>query len=120
MKRLTNKEEEVMAMFWERGEMFVNELLALYPDPKPHFNTVSTIVRSLEADGFLDHKAYGKTYQYFPIVTQEEYGKNRINGAVDKYFGRSYLDVVSSFIKEEKLSAEELRDLISQIEGHNN
>ena len=73
MKKLTRKEEEIMNLFWDKGAMFVKELLELYEEPKPHFNTLSTMVRTLEANGFLNHKAYGNSYQYFPVVTREEY-----------------------------------------------
>ena len=64
MKKLTRKEEEIMNLFWDKGAMFVKELLELYDEPKPHFNTLSTMVRTLEANGFVSHKAYGNSYQY--------------------------------------------------------
>ena len=72
MKRLTAREEEIMAFFWEKGPMFVKQLLDYYEEPKPHFNTLSTIVRGLEEKGFLQHHTFGNTYQYFAAVTQEE------------------------------------------------
>ena len=73
--KLSEKKEVIMNHFWDKGELFVRELRELYPDPKPHFNTLSTQVRELESDGFLDHKTYGPTYQYFPIVTRDEYSR---------------------------------------------
>lgn len=116
MKKLTKKEEEIMNLFWEKGAMFVKELLELYDQPKPHFNTLSTMVRTLEANGFLDHKAFGNSYQYFPIITREEYAGSTFKGIVSNYFNNSYLSAVSSLVKEEKITIEELKELIDQIE----
>ena len=116
MKKLTNKEKEIMDLYWQYGPMFVRELQEHYDEPRPHFNTLSTIVRILEREGYLDHKQYGNTYQYFPVVSEEEYGRNSIAGVIKNYFNDSYLSAVSSFVKEEKISLEELKDLIEQIE----
>ena len=117
MKKLTNKEKEIMDLYWQHGPMFVRELLELYAEPRPHFNTLSTIVRILEREGFLGHKKYGNTYQYYPLITEAEYGRTSMAGIVKNYFGDSYLSAVSSFVKEEKISLEELRELISEIES---
>ena len=73
MKGLTSKEEEIMNYFWHKGPLFVKELLDFYDEPKPHFNTLSTIVRGLEEKGYVSHKAYGKTYQYFAVVSEESF-----------------------------------------------
>lgn len=116
MKKLTKKEEQIMAAFWDKGKMFVKELRELYPEPKPHFNTLSTQVRTLETEGFLAHTAYGATYQYYPVVSKEEYSRFSLGGVVDKCFGNSYLGLVSALVKEEKISVEELQQLIEQIE----
>jgi predicted transcriptional regulator len=75
------------------------------------------MVRILEKNGFLDHKQYGNTYQYFPIVTEKEYGRSSIAGVIKNYFNDSYLNAVSSFVKEEKISVEELKELIKEIEN---
>ena len=117
MKRLTNKEKEIMYLYWQHGPMFVRELLEHYAEPRPHFNTLSTMVRILEKNGYLDHKQYGNTYQYFPIVTEKEYGRSSIAGVIKNYFNDSYLSAVSSFVKEEKISVEELKELIFEIEN---
>ena len=116
MKRLTTKEKEIMDLYWEHGPMFVKELLEYYDEPPPHFNTLSTTVRILEKKGFLDHKQYGTTYQYYPTVTEKEYGRSSLAGVIKNYFGDSYLSAVSSFVKEEKISVDELKELIEQIE----
>lgn len=116
MKQLTAKEEEIMGHFWEKGALFVKDLLDYYDDPKPHFNTLSTIVRGLEEKGFLNHNSYGKTYQYYPVVSAGEYRKQTLKEVVSKYFNNSYLGVVSSLIQEEDISLEELRELLYQVE----
>ena len=116
MRRLTNKEEIIMNHFWERGALFVRELRELYPEPKPHFSTLSTQVRTLQEDGFIDHRAYGPTYQYYAKITREEYKQRSLIGLIDKYFDNSYLSAVSALVKEEKISVEELKELIDIIE----
>lgn len=116
MKKLTKKEEEIMNLFWDKGAMFVRELQELYAEPKPHFNTLSTMVRTLETNGYVSHKAYGNSYQYFPIVSREEYAGRSFKGIISNYFNNSYLSAVSSLVKEEKITIEELKALIDQIE----
>ena len=100
-----------MTRFWERGALFVKELQELYAEPKPHFNTLSTMVRGLEAKGFLSHRAYGNTYQYYPLVTEEQFRSGTLRGVISKY-----LNAVSTLVREEKISVEELRELIERIE----
>jgi predicted transcriptional regulator len=116
MKKLTNKEKEIMDLYWQHGPMFVRELQALYDEPRPHFNTLSTIVRILEREGYLGHKQFGNTYQYYPLISEAEYGRRSIAGIIKNYFDDSYLSAVSSFVKEEKISIEDLRELINKIE----
>ena len=108
-----------MRHFWARGEMFVRELRELYPEPRPHFNTLSTMVRALEAKGYLGHNAYGTSFRYYPLVCEEEFGGKTIVGAVSRYFENSYLTAVSALVKEEKISIDELKELIAQIESQN-
>ena len=116
MEKITKKEEEVMNLFWEHGPMFVRDLVELYPDPKPHFNTVSTMVRALESKGYVDHKSFGPTYQYFAAVSRDEFGKQTLRGIIGKYFQNSYRSAVSALVSEEDISVDELKELISQIE----
>ncbi len=111
MKKITTKEEEIMNFFWDNGALFVKQILELYPAPKPHYNTVSTMVRALEEKGLLSYHPYGNTYQYYPVITKEEYNKKSLHNLIDKYFGNSYKRVVSSFIEEEDLSLDDLREL---------
>ncbi len=104
-----------MNMFWQHGAMFVREAVELYAEPRPHVNTVSTMVRTLETKGFLAHKAYGNTFQYYPVVTVDEFSHNTLSGIVGKYFNDSYRKAVSTLVKEEKISVGELEELIEQI-----
>ena len=120
VKELTIKEEEVMNLFWEEGPLFVKQLVEKYPDPKPHFNTLSTYVRSLEEKGYLSHDALGSTYRYFPVITEEQYRTGNLKNVVKKYFDNSYLRVVSSLIKEENITVEEIRKLLEEVEKTNN
>ena len=110
MKRLTTKEEEIMRIFWEHGPMFVRELLSFYDEPKPHYNTVSTLVRGLEEKGF------GNTYQYYALISEKEYKSSALKEVVSQYYNNSYINVVSSFIEEEGMSVDELKALIEYIE----
>ena len=116
MKGLTAKEEEIMGFFWEKGPLFVKELLAFYSDPKPHFNTLSTIVRGLEEKGYLSHEAFGNTYRYFAVVSNEEFRSRTLKGVISKYFNNSYLSAVSSLVKKEEISVDELKKLIQEVE----
>lgn len=120
MKSLSPKEEEVMRYFWENNSLFVKQLVEMYPEPKPHFNTLSTYVRMLEEKGFLSHETLGTTYRYFTVITEEEYRNKTLNNVVKKYFDNSYLSVVSSLIKEENISVDEVRKLLDEVERLNN
>ena len=116
MKGLTAKEEEIMGFFWEKGPLYVKELLSFYNDPKPHFNTLSTIVRGLEEKGYLSHEAFGNTYRYFAIVSNDEFRSRTLKGVISKYFNNSYLSAISSLVKKEEISVDELKQLIQEVE----
>ncbi|GHV39947.1 transcriptional regulator [Bacteroidia bacterium] len=115
MKKLTQKEEEIMSYFWTRGPMFVRDLLDLQEEPKPHYNTLSTIVRVLEEKGYIGYKSYGNTYQYHALISEDDYRRSTLDNVVKRYFDSSYTRVVSTLIKEEKLSVDELQELIQMI-----
>jgi predicted transcriptional regulator len=117
MQKLTNKEEEIMQILWKLEKAFVKEVMAEITDDQPHYNTLSTIVRNLEEKGYVSHTAYGNTHQYYPIVPIEIYRKRFMNTAIDTYFNSSYKNMVSFFAKEEKISAEELREILAMIEN---
>ncbi len=117
MKPLTKREEEIMERYWEKGGMHIRELQALYDDPKPHVNTLSTLVHILEDKGFLAHKAVtAKSYKYFPVLSRDDYRRGSLKNVVDKFFGKSYLGVVSALVKDEDVSLDDLRELIKKVE----
>lgn len=116
MQKLTNKEEEIMHILWKLKRAFVKDIMEEIVEDKPHYNTLSTIVRNLEEKGYVGYNAYGKTHQYFPIVPIEEYRKAFMNTAITYYFNSSYKNLVSYFAEEEKISAEELREILALIE----
>jgi BlaI family penicillinase repressor len=116
MQKLTNKEEEIMQILWKLKKAFVKDILAEIAEDQPHYNTLSTIVRNLEEKGYVAHNAYGNTHQYYPVVKIEDYRKEFMSNAINNYFGSSYKNMVSFFAKEEKISAEELREILALIE----
>lgn len=120
MEKLTNKEEELMQVLWKLKKAFVKEVVAELPEPKPHYNTVSTVIRKMEEKGFIKHETFGNTHRYYPAVSIETYRKGYFSNAIDNYFENSYKNVVSFFAKEEKISTDELREIIKLIEEKNN
>lgn len=116
MQKLTNKEEEIMHILWNLKKAFVKDVLAEIDEDKPHYNTLSTIIRNLEDKGYVSHTAYGNTHQYYPIVTKEAYRKEFMNTAIENYFNNSYKNMVSFFAEEQKISAKELREILDLIE----
>jgi len=117
MQKLTNKEEEIMHILWTLKKAFVKDVLAEIKEDKPHYNTLSTIIRNLEDKGYVGYTAYGKTHQYFPVISKEFYRKRFMNSAIDSYFNSSYKNVVSFFANEEKISIDELKEIIKLIEN---
>ena len=116
MSRLTAKEEEIMSFFWDKGALFVKQIHESYPEPRPHYNTLSTIVRGLEEKGFVGYTAYGNTHQYYALVSQEGYRRHTLKNVVARYFDNSYRRAVSALIEEEALTIEELKALINNVE----
>ncbi|TYB80327.1 BlaI/MecI/CopY family transcriptional regulator [Bizionia saleffrena] len=117
MQKLTNKEEEIMHILWALEKAFVKEVLAEIKDEKPHYNTLSTIIRNLEEKEYVAYNAYGKTHQYYPIISKEAYKKRFMTTAIENYFNSSYKNMVSFFAKEEKISVDELKEIIDLIEN---
>lgn len=120
MERLTKKEEEAMKVLWKARKGFIKDLIELYPAPKPLYTTLSSVIRILEEKGYVDHKSYGKNYEYFPLIKKEDYKKQFMNDIVNDYFGSSYKNVVSFFVNENNLSADDLKKLINIIEKGKN
>jgi BlaI family transcriptional regulator, penicillinase repressor len=115
MKKLTRKEEELMKILWKLEKAFVKDIIEKYPDPKPHYNTISSLVRLLQDKGVVGYNQYGNTYQYYPLVSKEEYRKSFMKQIVSDYFDNSYKNAVAFFVKEKGLSATELEELIKMI-----
>ena len=115
MKELTRAEEQLMHILWDLGKGFVKDILEHLPEPKPAYNTVSTIVRILEKKGFVSHKAYGKTHEYYPLITKEEYTKAYMKNFVKNYFSNSFQEMVSFFTRDKNMSLTELEDIQKMI-----
>ena len=110
-KELTKAEEQIMQILWDKKKAFVNDLLEVFSEPKPAYNTVSTFIRILEKKGFVSHKAYGNTFQYFPLVSKKAYTKLTFQTLLNGYFSNSFQQMVSFFAKEEKLSISEMEEI---------
>lgn len=104
-----------MQILWELEKGMVHDLLEKFPEPKPAYNTVSTIIRILEQKGFAGHKAYGRTHEYFPLVSKKDYAKSSFRGFMANYFGNSYKSLASFFASEERLGLKELEEIHKAI-----
>ena len=113
---LTEKEEEIMMLLWEHGPMFVRQMVEYYSDPKPHVNTISTLVRILEQKGYVGHEAVGGSHRYHAIAAMEDFRRKTFGELIRNYFGNSYMGAVSALVEEEKISVDELKKLIEQVE----
>jgi predicted transcriptional regulator len=117
LKELTKAEDQVMQILWKLEHAFVKDIIEELPEPKPAYNTVSTIVRILETKGFVDHKAFGKTHEYFPIVSKEKYTKFYLNNLLKGYFNGSFQNLVSFFARENKMDVKSLEKLLEEIKN---
>lgn len=108
---LTKAEEQIMQILWKQEKAFVKEIIEDFGEPKPAYNTVSTIVRILEKKKFVSYHSFGKTHQYYPIIEKSDYKKNSLRKMLDGYFNQSYKNLVSFFSKEEDLSIEEMEEI---------
>lgn len=113
---LTEKEMAVMKILWTHGSLFVREMLEFYSEPKPHFNTVSTTVRILEEKGHIGHEVIGASHRYYAISRQEQFRERSFRDLVANFFNNSYKSAVSALVEEEKISVEELRQIIDIVE----
>lgn len=117
MKEITKAQEEILRTLWEVGEGVVTDVIDKLPEPKPAYNTVSTVIKVLEKKGYVSHKVYGKTHVYYPIVSRDEYARNTIKISFNELFDNSLNQVVSFFVKEDKVSLKELEELKNFIEA---
>lgn len=116
---LTEKEAQIMNFLWDRGPLFVREMVELYPEPKPHFNTVSTTVRILESKGYVTHEVFGPTHRFSAIVDRSFFRSRSLADVIRNYFGNSYKTAVSALVEEEKISVDELKEIVELIEKKN-
>ena len=117
LKELTRAEDQVMQILWQLEKAFVKDIIEQMPEPKPAYNTVSTIVRILETKGFVGHKAYGKTHEYYPLISRERYTKFYLNNMIKGYFNGSFQNLVSFFAKENKLNAGDIEKLLREVKN---
>lgn len=120
MKTLTKAEEQIMQVLWKIGPSFVKDIIDEMPEPKPHYNTVSTLVKILVDKGFASFKAYGKSHQYYALVSKEEYSHKTVKNLVSGYFEGSFSNMVSFFVKEKDMSVADLEQLLQQIKDSKN
>ena len=116
MATLTKAEEQIMQILWNEKEGFVKDLLQHFPEPRPAYNTVSTIIRILEKKGFVDHRSFGKSHQYFPVVSRDQYRNERFSNLMNDYFNNSMQQVLSHFGKSGSLNMKEADEIIKMME----
>src|SRR5256885_13352642 len=117
MIKLAKREEEIMRAFWKLGKAFIKEIIPHLPNPKPHYNSVATMVKILEEKGFLNHEIVGNVYQYYPIISRQQYQKHAMKDIVKHYFDNSYPRMLAFFAKEENLSEKELHQILEMIKS---
>ncbi len=115
MKELTKAEEQVIQVMWEQGKTTVKDIIEALPDPKPAYNTVSTIVRILEKKGFVDHEPVGKGYVYFTLIGKKEYTRKFLRKFLTNYFDGSFKEMVSFFVKENKMDLSDVEEMMKEI-----
>lgn len=117
MQKLAKREEQIMQVFWTIGKAFIKEVIPELPEPKPHYNSVATMVKILEEKGFLAHETIGNIFRYFPVISKEDYQKHAMKDIVSQYFDNSYPNMLAFFAKEQKLSEQELNDIMRIIKA---
>lgn len=118
MIKLAKREEQIMQAFWDVEKAFIRDIIPLLPEPKPHYNSVATMVKILEEKGFLDHDVVGNMFCYFPLVSREEYQKHALKDVVSQYFDNSYPRMLAFFAKEQNLSEAELIEIVNAIKNN--
>ena len=117
MQKLAKREEQIMQACWHLEKAFIKDIIAELPEPKPHYNSVATMVRILEEKGFLDHETFGNTFRYYPVVSKDQYQKHAFDDMVKQYFNNSYPSMLAYFAKEQKISKEEINDILEIIKS---
>ncbi|HTI07988.1 MAG TPA: BlaI/MecI/CopY family transcriptional regulator [Puia sp.] len=117
MQKLAKREEQIMQACWRLEKAFIKDIIAELPEPKPHYNSVATMVRILEEKGFLDHETFGNTFRYYPVVSKDQYQKHAFDDMVKLYFNNSYPRMLAYFAKEQKISKEEINEILEIIKS---
>ena len=117
MVKLAKREEQIMQAFWDLEKAFIRDVIPHLPNPKPHYNSVATIVKILEEKGFLGREVFGNLYQYHPLISKEDYQKHAMKDIVKQYFGNSYPRMLAFFAKEQNLSDDELNEIFQTIKS---
>ncbi|MGZ3753416.1 MAG: BlaI/MecI/CopY family transcriptional regulator [Mucilaginibacter sp.] len=117
MQKLAKREEQIMQVFWSLEKAFIKEVIPELPDPKPHYNSVATMVKILEEKGFLSHESVGNIFRYFPVITKEDYQKHAMKDIVSQYFDNSYPSMLAFFAKEQQISESELNEILEIIKS---
>lgn len=112
---LTKAEEQIMQYLWNLKKGFLKDILELFPEPKPHTNTVSTILKVLKDKGFVDYEVFGRQHEYFPLVTKEQYSGKSMKTLVKNYFKGSYKNAVSFLVEKNEMSVEDLEMLLNEL-----
>jgi predicted transcriptional regulator len=115
IKELTRAEEEVMQILWRLKRGFIKEILEKFDEPRPAYSTVSTIIRILQEKGFVNYKVYGRTFQYFPVISKDEYRKTQMSSFVRNYFSNSYQKMVSFFAREDSITVKDMEDIMAMM-----
>lgn len=119
MVKLAKREEQIMQVYWDLGKAFIRDVIPHLPDPKPHYNSVATMVKILEDKGFLDHETIGNVHCYFPLIKKEDYQRFAMKDIVSQYFNNSYSNMLAFFAKDQNLSKEELNEILDIIKNKN-
>ncbi len=117
MVKLAKREEQIMQVFWDLKKAFIRDIIPLLPDPKPHYNSVATMVKILEEKAFLDHETTGNMHYYFPRISREDYQKFALKDVVSQYFDNSYPRMLAFFAKEQKLTEKQLNEIVNIIKN---
>jgi BlaI family penicillinase repressor len=115
MVKLAKREEQIMQAFWELKKAFIREVIPLLPEPRPHYNSVATMVKILEEKGFLGHETAGNMHHYFPVISREDYQKFALKDIVSNYFDNSYPRMLAFFAKEQQLTDKQLNEIVNII-----
>jgi BlaI family transcriptional regulator, penicillinase repressor len=118
MKSLTKAEEEIMQVLWTLEKSFVKDIIEQLPEPKPAYNTVSTIIRILEKKGFVSHESFGKSHRYFPLISKETYSSELLGDVVNNYFKGSFKNLVSFFVKEKELDINDVDEILKILKNN--